>query len=197
MVQSRRTRWLPRGWGVRLYPAACEWRDDHRRPSQLQSGQTLVVVIAWGLQIYIYIILYNILYNIYIYVYTYSIYIYIHTCMYSTDTLHSRYHSHLRKELSLRDMPWVIRIRWPPKTAKKKPFFRSQLWHLVHSIPFQAAKNVAPAGFFKMRGTAEAHIRKIYDHAAGWILKMIGFRLWEMALVARKGSFVLFFFSCC
>ena len=82
----------------------------------------------------IYIIIYICIHTVQIYIY---ICIYIQCiCMYSADTVHSRYHSHLRKELSLRDMPWVIRIRWPPKTAYIAVFsFAAMASRAFYTVP--------------------------------------------------------------
>ena len=38
--------------------------------------------------------------------------------------------------------------------------------HAFYTLDPTAKNRGEAAGFFKMRGTAEAHIRKIYDHAA-------------------------------
>ena len=120
--------WNPRGPGGFLEDEEFDYILQHVNGVMTIGGHSCTVArpLWWLLLedynynnyiIYIYICIHTV--QKYIYVYTYSVYvymyiymyIYIYICMYSADTVHSRYHSHLRKELSLRDMPWVIRIR--------------------------------------------------------------------------------------
>jgi hypothetical protein len=109
--------------------------------------------------------------------------------MYSADTVHSRYHSHLRKELSLRDMPWVIRIRWPPKTAYIAVFSFAGISCILYRSKLRSERG---ARFLQnerhCRSSHPEDLRSRHWVNPWWLVQALG-----DGLVARKASFVLFF----